>query len=99
VTGERELRIQLNKFNDFLSEHNYTPSTVIAGLKKHFNANTDKRANLAGGTNYTGVSMRLITIPVPAGSPFEQAMLAHEPMRPASASSHLKLVPLRPQSE
>ena len=99
VTGERILRIQRNKFKDFLSERHYTESTVIAGLKKHFGADTTHRANLAGGTNYTGVSMRLITIPVPAGSPFEQAMLAHEPMRPVSASSHLKLVPLRPQSE
>ena len=97
VTGERELRIQRNKFKEFLAAHKYTESAVVAGLKQHFGADTAHRANLSAGTNYTGGAMHLITIPVPPGSPFEEALLAHEPRKPAS--SQLKLVSPRPQSE
>ena len=88
VTAERLLRIQKGKFAAFLKEKNYTTAAVISGLRNHFGAHTNHRANLSAGTNYAGGNMRLITIPVPPGSPFEQAMLAHEPMK----RSPLKLV-------
>ena len=77
VTNERLLRIQKNKLREFLNEHEYTSSAVFNGLKKHFNADESHRQDLSAGTTYTAGKMWLITIPVPVGSPFENALFAH----------------------
>lgn len=93
VTGEPELRIQTNKFTEFLKEKHYTRSVVFAALRKHFNARTDLKASLNAGTqNAGGGSMHLITMPIPPGSEFEGTLRAHEPTKPIR-SGLLTVVP------
>ena len=86
VTDEPELRIQKNKFAEFLGEK-YTATVVYAALKKHFNATDDTKASLSSGTqNPGGGSMWLICMPVPPGSEFEGTLRAHEPKTSATRS-------------
>ena len=92
VVDKRLLRISLGDFQKFMDEEGFSGVTVVKGLKDHYGATTPKNsANMcAGASSYQSGLERLIVIPVPPGSPFEDTMYAHTPydQRPVDDPTH-----------
>jgi Domain of unknown function (DUF927)/Primase C terminal 2 (PriCT-2) len=77
VTSERVIRISKRGLKKILELDKYNPGIVVRGLKKHFNADAEKKVILGAGSEYARGQEWIIEIPVPEGSPFEDVLFAH----------------------
>lgn len=76
--AERLLRFEYRKFVDYLVRANYTPSTVVDGLKQHYGAEVKTRP-LGSGTEYAGGPQQVLIVPVRPGSWMDHVLMSCVP--------------------
>jgi hypothetical protein len=78
VTDKREIRISKDKLVDWCSEFNVGYSSLLRGLRTHYNVDNKRyRLTLGAGTSLQRGPEIVIIIPVPEGSVFETFLFAH----------------------
>lgn len=84
---DRRILVSRARFDQFMLDHDHSPSTTIAGLEKHYHAVTNgPRMNLTSGTKMIGSRGPVIDIPVPTGSDLEELLYKHTPVPQRSTS-------------
>ena len=87
VRDDRVLRISQSKFEAFIAENNYGFTSVMDGLRTHYNATVGiTRVNLSAWTGQGGGPETIIEIPIPPGHDLEEIMYQYTPIteRPAN---------------
>ena len=86
VIDDRLLRISRAEFTEYLEQHGFSPSMVIAGLKNAYEVENE-RSSLAAGTEHPGGQESIIVIKVPRGSWLDEQMNAYDIKTPLSKPS------------
>jgi hypothetical protein len=71
------IEVSRKKLESWLAHGKTVPGPVISGLKNHFKATETVGVDLAAGSGVAGGREKIISIPVPAGSPFEGVLLTN----------------------
>jgi hypothetical protein len=77
VTLQRELRISESATKDWCQKNNTNYDALKKGLRKHFGVDNQRhRVTLGAGTKYARMPQKILIIPVPEGSIFEEFLFA-----------------------